>query len=74
MYKVLEDDQQFWPPYNLVPIIRQDVLEVNPDIESIINDISATLETQTVIELNARVDIDGEDYMEVAQDYYNSIK
>lgn len=74
MYKVLEDDQRFWPPYNLVPVIRQDVLEANTDIETIINNISETLDTETVIDLNARVDIDGEDYMEVAQDYFNSIK
>ena len=74
MYKVLEDDQNFWPPYNLVPIVRQDVLEANPDIETIINDINATLDTQTVVDLNASVDIDGRDYMEVAEEYYNSIQ
>lgn len=74
MYKVLEDDQNFWPPYNLVPIVRQDVLEANPDIETIINDINATLDTQTVVDLNASVDIDGQDYMEVAEEYYNSIQ
>lgn len=73
MYKVLEDDQ-LWPPYNLVPIVRQDVLEANPDIETIINDINATLDTQTVVDLNASVDIDGQDYMEVAEEYYNSIQ
>ena len=74
MYKVLEDDQNFWPPYNLVPIVRQDVLEANPDIETIINNINATLDTQTVVDLNASVDIDGRDYMEVAEEYYNSIQ
>ena len=74
MYKVLEDDQNFWPPYNLVPIVRQDILEANPEIETIINNINATLDTQTVVDLNASVDIDGRDYMEVAEEYYNSIK
>lgn len=74
MYKVLEDDQNFWPPYNLVPIVRQDILEANPDIKTIINDINATLDTQTVVDLNASVDIDGRDYMEVAEEYYNSIQ
>ncbi|TLQ41021.1 glycine/betaine ABC transporter substrate-binding protein [Ruoffia tabacinasalis] len=74
MYKVLEDDQNFWPPYNLVPIIRQDILEANPDIKTIINDINATLDTQSVVDLNASVDIDGRDYMEVAEEYYNSIQ
>ncbi|MGO4942931.1 glycine betaine ABC transporter substrate-binding protein [Ruoffia tabacinasalis] len=74
LYKVLEDDQNFWPPYNLVPVVRQEVLDANPDIETIINDINATLDTQTVVDLNASVDIDGRDYMEVAEEYYNSVK
>ena len=74
LYKVLEDDQNFWPPYNLVPVVRQEVLDANPDIETIINDINATLDTQTVVDLNASVDIDGRDYMEVAEEYYNSIQ
>ena len=50
------------------------LLEANPDIETIINDINATLDTQTVVALNASVDIDGRDYMEVAEEYYNSIQ
>src|SRR5699024_724841 len=74
LYKVLEDDQNFWPPYNLVPVVRQEVLDANPDIETIINDINATLDTQTVVDLNASVDIDGRDYMEEVEEYYNSIK
>ena len=73
-FTVLEDDKHFWPPYNLVPVVRQDVLDANPEIADIINKVDATLDTQTVIELNAKVDIDGEDYAQVAKDYYDSIK
>ena len=73
-FTVLEDDKHFWPPYNLVPVVRQDVLDANPEIADIINKVDATLDTQTVIKLNAKVDIDGEDYAQVAKDYYDSIK
>ncbi|WP_177192548.1 glycine betaine ABC transporter substrate-binding protein [Desemzia incerta] len=72
-FTILEDDKNFWPPYNLVPVVRQDVLENHPEVETIINDINKNLDTQTVIDLNAKVDIDGEDYQKVAKDYFESL-
>ena len=73
-FTLLEDDKQFWPPYNLAPVVRDDVLEENPDIKTILNDISAKLDTATVTELNAKVDVDGQEYTDVAKEYYDSIK
>ena len=72
-FLVLEDDKNFWPPYNLVPVINQEVLEANPDIADILNAINADLTTEQVIELNAAVDIDGREYEEVAAEYYESL-
>ena len=72
-FLVLEDDQNFWPPYNLVPVINQEVLDANPEIADIINPINADLTTEKMIELNAAVDIDGREYEEVAQEYYESL-
>lgn len=72
-FTILEDDKNFWPPYNLVPVVRQDILEKYPEIEDIINDINKNLDTKTVIDLNAKVDIDGEDYQKVAKDYFESL-
>ncbi len=73
-FVLLEDDKHVWPPYNLAPIVRNSVLEANPEIEEILNNVSATLDTATVTELNARVDVDGEDYEDVAKEYWESIK
>lgn len=72
-FTVLEDDKNFWPPYNIVPIIRQDTLEEHPEIREIINSINQGLTTEIVIELNAKVDIDSEEYTTVAKDYYDSL-
>lgn len=74
LYTVLEDDKQFWPPYNLAPIIRNNVLEAHPDIEDILDGINEELNTEKMIELNAKVDVDGEEYVEVAQAYFDSLK
>lgn len=73
-FTVLEDDKDFWPPYNIVPVVRQDALSDNPEIEEIIDAVNETLTTETVIELNARVDLDGEEFPDVAADYYDTIR
>lgn len=73
-FTLLEDDKQFWPPYNLAPVVRDNILDDNPDIKTILNHISAKLDTETVTELNAKVDVDGQEYTDVAKEYYDSIK
>ena len=73
-FVLLEDDKHVWPPYNIAPIIRNPVLDANPEIAEILNAISATLDTETITGLNARVDIDKEEYEDVAKEYYESIK
>ena len=72
-FTVLVDDQNFWPPYNLAPVIRNEVLEENPEIAEILNNISSTLDTETVTGLNAKVDVDGQEYEAVAKEYFESI-
>ena len=74
LFTLLQDDKNFWPPYYLAPIIRNEVLEENPDIADILNKVSATLDTETVTMLNAKVDVDQLEYEEVAEDFYLSIK
>jgi len=72
-FVLLEDDLHMWPPYNLAPVVRGEVLEAHPDIAEALNAISAALDTETVTRLNARVDIDKEDYADVAADFFASL-
>lgn len=64
---VLEDDMNLAPAQNIIPIIREDVL--TPDVEAALNELSATLTTEDLIALNARVDVDAEDPEVVAVEY-----
>ena len=73
-FVLLEDDKQVWPPYNIAPVVRDEVLEAYPQIAEILNPISAALDTETVTALNAQVDINQEEYEDVALDFYESIK
>lgn len=73
-FTLLKDDKQFWPPYNLAPVVRDQVLKDNPKLAEVLNKVSASLDTETITKLNARVDVDGENYSSVARDFYQSIK
>ena len=73
-FVLLEDDKQVWPPYNLAPVVRDNILEANPDIADILNNISAQIDTATITALNAKVDVDKEEYEDVAAEFYDSIK
>lgn len=73
-FVLLEDDKQCWPPYNLAPVVRAEILEAAPEIEEILNKVDATLDTATITALNARVDVDGEEYEDVAAEYWEEIR
>ena len=85
-YNVVENDeadvapayttegQQAWPPYNLAPVVRDSVLEENPDIPEILGRIDAALDTETITALNAQVDVDKEEYEDVAASFYESLQ
>ena len=72
LFTYLEDDLGFWPPYYLAPIIRSEVLEAHPEIADILNAVSAKLDTETMVALNAKVDIDHMEYTEVAKEFYET--
>lgn len=73
-FTLLEDNKQVWPPYNLAPVIRDNVLSTDSGIAEVINKVSSVLDTDTVTALNAKVDVDKEEYEDVAKEFYDSIK
>lgn len=73
-FLILEDDKNIWPPYNVAPIVRGEVLEAHEDIADILNKVNAKIDTKTITKLNAQVDVEKKEYEEVAKDFYDSIK
>jgi osmoprotectant transport system substrate-binding protein len=55
---LLEDDLGLWPPYNLAPVVRQDILDTFPDITELFNSVTTTFTDQILSELNWKVDGD----------------
>lgn len=55
---VLEDDMGLWPPYNLAPVVRMDVLEAHAEISELLNAVTTMLTDEVLSGLNWRVDGD----------------
>ena len=73
-FVLLEDDKQVWPPYNLAPVVRDNVLEAAEDLPQILGRIDAALDTETITALNAQVDVDKEEYEDVAAAFYETLQ
>ncbi len=66
---LLEDDQGIQPAQNLIPAVNSDFLADHPDIEDVLNELSSTLTTEDLGQLNAQVDVERMEASEVAQTY-----
>ena len=67
--EVLEDDKRFFPVYNLATVVRGDVLEAHPEIEEVLAPLVDILTNEVMVEMNMRVDVDGDDPALVARDF-----
>jgi osmoprotectant transport system substrate-binding protein len=67
---LLEDDQQMLAADNIVPVGTQELADAyGDDLASVLNDVSAQLTTEDLIELNKRYDVDQEDAEDIAEDW-----
>ncbi len=70
---VLEDDKSVQPVYQPAPLVRSEILEENPMIAEVLAPIFASLDLNTLQELNGRIQVGGEPAESVAQDYLNAM-
>lgn len=54
--KVLKDDQNFFPPYYAVPIIKEETLKEHPELKNVLNSLAGKLSDDKMRELNYKVD------------------
>lgn len=67
--RVLEDDKQFFPLYNLTEVIATDLLDAHPELAEIFAQLNPRLTNETMMMLNAKVDSDGDDPAIVAREW-----
>ena len=65
----LEDDRDFFPSYNVAAVVGTDVLEQHPALADVFAQVSPLLTDEVLQQLNARVDVDGEEPADVALDW-----
>ncbi|MFB6709472.1 glycine betaine ABC transporter substrate-binding protein [Streptomyces sp. NPDC056333] len=66
---VLVDDKHFFPNYNAAPVIHTPTFDKYPQIAGLLDPVSRRLTTEVAQELNAKVDVDGQDPHIVAKDW-----
>jgi len=65
----LQDDLGFFPPYFAAPVVSQELLDQAPEVEEILNQLGGMIDDQTMADLNAQVDSDGEEAEDVARGF-----
>ncbi|MEW1863739.1 glycine betaine ABC transporter substrate-binding protein [Streptomyces sp. NBC_00669] len=66
---VMKDDRNFFPNYNAAPVIYSKAFRKHPVIAKLLDPVSAKLDTAVAQQLNAKVDVDGQDPHDVAKDW-----
>jgi osmoprotectant transport system substrate-binding protein len=65
--KMLEDDRQFFPPYQVAPVVRRDLLERYPQVATVLNNLSPYLTNEVMQDLNDRVNAQKQEPAAVAK-------
>lgn len=66
---VMADDKGVQPVYEPAPIIRESVLQANPQIEELLKPVFTKLDLTTLQDLNGRIQVGGEAAKDVAVDW-----
>jgi glycine betaine/choline ABC-type transport system substrate-binding protein len=66
---VLEDDRRFFPPYQAVPLVREETLRRHPSLGDILNRLAGKIDAETMRRLNYEVDGKHRDPAVVAKEF-----
>ncbi len=67
--KVLEDDRNFFPKYNVTLVLNQDTAKAYPQIADLIAPVSKKLTNAVLLRLNAEIDVKGREPADVAYEW-----
>jgi len=71
---LLEDDKNFFPPYQVAPVIRQETLSAHPKIGEALNALSPLLTDATMQRLNFKVEGNQREPAQVAYEFLMEAK
>lgn len=64
---LLEDDKGFFPPYYAAPVVRNEILEANPEIADVLNEVAGQFSEEDIQAMNYEVDENGAEASDVAR-------
>jgi osmoprotectant transport system substrate-binding protein len=68
-FVLLEDDKGLQLADNLVPVVRQEVLDATPEVAELLDGLSSKLTQEALTDLNKQVLVDERDSADVARDW-----
>ena len=69
---ILEDDKHYFPPYEAVPVVRDDTLERYPEVRAAIADLAGRISDAEMAKMNYAVAGEGRDIEDVAREFLRS--
>jgi len=66
---VLDDDKHYFPPYEAVPIVRQEILERHPEVRATLEELAGKISDQEMQRLNYAVDGEHRDVKQVVEEF-----
>lgn len=67
--QILEDDKQFFPPYDASPVVSNELLEEHPELIDVFDKLADTISTEEMQELNYEVDVELKESETVAREF-----
>jgi glycine betaine/choline ABC-type transport system substrate-binding protein len=71
-FVLLEDDKGLQLADNIIPVLRQEVLDANPGVEDLLNTVMERLTQEELTALNQAVTVDQQDVADVASEWITS--
>lgn len=71
-FVVLKDDKHYFPPYEVVPIVRQEILQKYPQLKAAIAPLFGIMTAGEMSHLNNLVEADLRDVKEVVREFRNT--
>lgn len=66
---ILEDDKDLFPPYQVAPVVRQEILETHPEIAPVLNQVTTQITNEVMQRLNYEVTGKQREPIDVARDF-----
>ncbi len=70
-FYVLEDDRHYFPPYEAVPVMREEILSKHPEVKAALDELSGKITDDDMRQLNYAIDGQHRNATDVVKEFLN---